>query len=68
MSATAGVNRDTLEYVHQVVVRINVMKLAGADKALDNTKVFSAEFSPTKLPVLPTHSNLSNSPFKMVGV
>ncbi len=42
---------DSLQNVYQIGVGIDAVQLAGADQALDDAQVFSAQFRPAEQPV-----------------
>lgn len=46
---------DTLQHVHKVVIRVDVVQAAGRQQALHDADVFRAQFGPAEQPVLLTH-------------
>ena len=46
----SGVQRDALEHIDEVGVRIDAVQAAGDDQALDDADVTGAEFGPTEKP------------------
>ncbi len=62
------VDADPLQYIDQVSVRVDTLKSAGDQQALDNPDPFGADLGPTKEPVLFTHGDRPQTALQMIGV
>lgn len=59
---------DTLQHVHKIVVRIDVVQPAGCQQALHNADMLGAKFGPAEQPVLLTHRDHPQGALEMVRV
>jgi hypothetical protein len=61
-------DRDTQEHINEVGVGIDAMQSARDQQRLNAPKIFRPNLSTTEEPVLSTHQNRSERPFKMIGI
>lgn len=59
---------DTLQHVHEVFVRVDVVQPPGSQHALHNADVLGAQLSPAEQPVLFSHWDHPQSAFEVVRV
>jgi len=59
---------NALQYVHEVIVRIDVVQPTCRQQALHNSDVFGAQLGPAEQPVLFTHRNDPQSTLEVVCV
>mgnify|MGYP006172658723 CR=1 FL=1 len=59
---------DALQYVDEIVVRIDFMQPTGRNQALDDADMLGAELGPAEHPVFSTYGNRPQRPFEVVGI
>ena len=68
MHQGCSVLADTLQHVHEVIVRVDVVQPAGGQQALHNADVLGAQLSPAEQPVLFAHWDHPQGAFEVVRV
>ena len=64
----SGMLADSLQYIDQVGVRIDVVQSAGDDEALCDADVLRTHFGPTEIPIFPPHRDHAQCALDVVGV
>lgn len=68
MHHRSGVLANPLQYVHEVIVRIDLVQAAGHQQALDDADVFGAQLGPREQPVAAPHRDDPQGALDLVGV
>ena len=59
---------NALQYIDEIIVRIDVMQPTGDQQALHDANMLRAKFGPTRQPVFAAHRNHPQGALQMVGV
>ena len=68
MNEARRVLADTLQHVHEVIVRVNVVQPAGGKQALHNADVLGPQLGLAEQPVLLTHRDNPQGALKVVCI